>query len=164
MQVESDGEYNYMLPRCRAEQGMIWEDIEERRRGLGEEYSPFFPADDKNEKRKRDEEHKREGLSTGQRRKIAGDVGYDRLVDALQDSTARNLEQSAKQLSFEQERNGDAMQLARDHLLLDKRELDSRDRDAQKKIELDERRLALEAAAMNSFSQVLVALATKNNA
>lgn len=42
MQLDLDGEYNYQLPLCRAEQGMIWEDIEVRRLELGEEYSPLF--------------------------------------------------------------------------------------------------------------------------
>lgn len=159
MQVESDGVYNYMLPRCRAEQGMIWEDIEETRRGLGEEYSPFYPPDAE----ERDEEHRREGLRTGQRKRGGGEAGYERLVEALQDSTARNLEQSAKQLSFEQERHGDAMQLARDSLLLQSQHLDSKDKNEQKKIEQEERRLALESAAMSTFSEELQALASKSS-
>lgn len=59
-------------------------------------------------------------------------MGLDRLIDALQDTTARNLEQSEKQLSFEQERHGDAMQLARERLLPETRQHESRDRDARK--------------------------------
>lgn len=89
--------------------------------------------DDEHEKRKQDKEHRREGLRTGQRKKTTGEGGYDRLVEALHESTTRNLQQSGTLLEFEQERHEDAMQLAHNRLLLKIRRLDSRGSNEQKK-------------------------------
>lgn len=74
IQVEEDGSYNWRLSRCRAEQGMDFTSIMERRRGLGERYEEGLEPDEDQEKKKRDDEQHRDSLSSGHRRKV-GEVG-----------------------------------------------------------------------------------------
>lgn len=147
---------------------MTKDEIMERRYDMGERQpGGGLEPNEENEKAKRDEEHRKEGLSTGQRKKV-GDPGYTLLVNALQDTTDRTLEHSVLQLTFEKTRHGDAMALARERLDMEKSQQDSFVTQQQKKIDIEEKRIVMEErqinlsiTAMQTFSQVLAALASR---
>lgn len=167
MQLSPDGDYDWRLPRCRAERGMDPEEIFQRRASLGERHISGVEPDEETKMKKRDEEHWKEGLSTGQQRKKVGDIGFDRLVDALHETTAQTLEHGALQLTFKKERHCDAMKLARDRLQQEARQLENQAIQQQQKQAIEEKRLPLEKEAiassnftMQTLSQVLAALAT----
>lgn len=125
MQFGEDGVYDYRLPRCAAEKGLTWEEIMERR---WESFEEAYPSDGtevniEREMQKRDDEHRRESLSTGHctRGSTTGAEGaFNRLVFAFSESTDKTVAQSEKKLALHKETH-------------------------EQRLALDERRVALES-------------------
>lgn len=175
MMREEDGTFNHTLPRCRTEQRVDWEKIRARRAAMGEVYVEGVEPNEEEEIRW-DEEHKRDSLSTGQRKKVAQEVGFDRLVFALEATSAQTMEQNKDHLRFEKERHIEAMKVARERLQLEVRNADRYDSYKQKELEhkkkeleVKERELVLAEATVVSNNQtiqtltrVLAALAVPN--
>lgn len=69
--------------------------------------------------RMRDEEHRREGLSTGHRKKrgaAAAESAYDKLVDVMMESTDKTMDQSEKRLALDKEANERTLALEHERL------------------------------------------------
>lgn len=170
---DEDGTFNHTLPRCRAEQGWDWDRIKERRERLGEEYDGWVEPDEEEELKKRNEERKRDGFSSGQRKKLAGPDSIDRLVFALEQTSTQTLEQSKDQLKFERERHEEAMKLTRERLQLEtctadrgetykQKELDHKKKELgikERELVLAEATVTSNAKTMATLTQVLAALA-----
>lgn len=149
-----------MLPRCRAEQGMDVRDILARRTRLGEcgDYLEGSQPDEEHEMKKRDDEHRREGLSTCHRKKLGQPERYDRLVETLEQTPVRTVEQSDLQLKFERERHGNAMKLAQGRLRLETRQQDME----MMRLANEKETLAQNGQAMQTLAQVLSMMAANS--